>query len=147
MKMTDGFYLGRFQQGTEIAIVLQCTDASNEADDPLRPPVAQIYQDGADPVLIATVTVPADLRGVERGVFRVPLFLNDNYSAPGRYLVVLKWSDLDGVARGAAGAFHLLPGGGPDGTAIAMHFSSRPDATYLLMQCDSGRLIRKANPR
>lgn len=158
--MLDSLYLGRFQQGSEIALVLQCTDAAGTPDDPTYLPWVQIWQDERndnhtdDPddieapiTLIASHQIPADLRGVEDGVFRLPCFLGPLYAVAGRYIAIFKWTDSDGVAHTRSAAFHILPGGSADGTVISMFFSSRPNATYLVFQCDSGRIIRKPNPR
>lgn len=158
--MTDSLYLGRFQQGSEIAFVLQCTDAAGSPDDPTYLPWVQIWQDErndngtTDPddieapiTLISSQQIPADLRGVEDGVFRLPHFLGSLYAVKGRYIAIFKWLDSDGIAQTRAASFHVLPGGSADGSVISMFFSNRANAAYLVFQCDSGRLIRKPNPR
>lgn len=140
-------YAGRLQQGEEAVVVVQCHDAAGTPDDPDDSPSIQIYLDGATPELISSLPMPSSERRVEDGVFRIPIFLDTLYSTTGRYLVVVKWLDGDGVARVQTGSFHLLPGGNADGAVIAMCNLNRRDATYLMTQCDSGRLIRKRNPR
>lgn len=140
-------YLGRFQQGVEIPLLLQCVNAEREADDPLDVPHATVYRDGVPPVLVETRALAATLRGVAAGVFRLPLFLGSSYATAGRHLVVYRWVDSDGVARCTTGSFVLLPGGSADGAVVGMHHVARPDARYLLYQTDSGRLIRGRNPR
>lgn len=140
-------YLGRFQQGDEISLAIQCTDAAGTPDDPSEMPTATISLDGDPPEAIDVLDLAADQRGVEDGYFRRQLHLGSRYATAGRYIVVFKWLDSDSVARVATASFHLLPGGDGDGAVIAMHSSQKPDASYLLMQCDSGKLIRKANPR
>ena len=143
----DPIYFGRFQQGTEIAIVLQCTNIAGTPDDPDDLPSVQIYRDAATPVLVTSKQMPAEARRVEDGIFRLSLFLDTLYSTEGRYLVLMKWLDSVGVAHVRTGSFHLLPGGSPDGAVISMYSLIRQDATYLLMQHDSGRITRKRNPR
>lgn len=140
-------YLGRVQQGTELIIVLQCTDDYNTPENPSHLPWVQIYLDAPTPELIASKQIPAEARRVEDGIFRLSLFLDTLYTTEGRYLVLMKWLDLNGVAHVRTGCFHLLPGGNPDGTVISMHSLIRQDATYLIMQHDSGRIVRKRNPR
>lgn len=139
-------YIGRVQIGCEIPILLQCVDVMETPDDPVYLPWAQIWRDGSPPTLIESVEMAADARGVEDGVFRASVFLGDSY-ASGRHLIVFKWNDSDGINHLISAAFHILPGGDADGTIIGMYYSNRPDAAYVIMQCDSGRLIRKANPR
>lgn len=159
MRMLDSLYFGRLQQGSEIAFVLQCTDAAGTPDDPIYAPRVQVWRDRItnngvlDPdvttqiTLIETLQMPADLRGVDDGVFRLPHFLGSPYAVDGRYIAIFKWTDSGGVAHTRMASFYVLPGGSSDGSVISMFFSSRPDATYLLFQCDSGRIVRKPNPR
>lgn len=127
--------------------MLQCTNVNDTPDDPSGIPQIQIYRDGSSPSLVQTIQIPAELRGVETGLFRYPLFLGDQYANAGRYLIVFKWNDSAGMAHVKTAAMHILPGGSADGSVIAMFQSNRPDASHLLFQCDSGRIIRKANPR
>lgn len=140
-------YLGRYQQGVELPMVLQCTDVNDVANDPLDVPHVTIYRDGAPPTLKSSYRMAADLRGVATGLFRLPLFLDTLYSATGRHLVIFKWTDSNGVAHHKPASFHLLPGGHPDGAVISMYYILRPDASYLIHQNDSGRIIRGRNPR
>lgn len=142
-------YLGRFQQGQEIPLVLQCTDAEGSPDDPASIPQLSVFIDrGASGLqMIETVDMPADLRDVVVGLFRKPLFLGAAYSEAGRYLVLFKWLDSNNVPHVKTASFHILPNGSSDGSIIAMRYTSRPDANYLIWQCDSGRIIRKPNPR
>lgn len=146
MSDREPVYFGRFQQGTEVPLTLQTDSADGVTEDPASIPHVTIYLDDGTPGIVETLPIPADLRGVEDGVFRRPLFLNTLYGE-GRYLVVMKWLDSGGVARTQLGSFTVLPGGDADGAVIAMYQLVRPDATYLMRQCDSGRLIRGRNPR
>lgn len=140
-------YLGRYQQGVELPLVLQCVDADGAPEDPLFDPVVSIYRDGEPPVVVQTLPLAADLRGVATGLFRLPVFLNHLYTTAGRYLVVFRWQDQAGGAHSIPGAFMLLPGGSPDGAVLALKYVQRPDARYLIFQCDSGQLVRGRNPR
>lgn len=140
-------FIGRFQQGQEVPLTLQCVDAAGTSDDPLEVPRATLYRDASTPVIVETVQMAADLRGVATGFFRLGLFLDNLYGTPGRYLVVYKWRDSDGVAHCKPASFVLLPGGSADGAVISATYVERPDASYLLYQTDAGRLIRGRNPR
>ena len=140
-------FLGRFQQGQEIPLSIQCVNATGGPDDPQELPRVSVYRDGASPSLIQTLVMAADLRGVVTGFFRLGLYLNNLYGTAGRYLTLVKWEDSDGVAHCRGGSFMLLPGGSADGAVIAAKYVERPDASYLLYQTDAGRLIRGRNPR
>ncbi len=147
MLIESPLYIGRYQCGVEVPFVLQCTDVNNSPNDPLAIPSLSIYLDGAPPVLKGTYAIPADLRGTATGVFRFPLFLDTLYRTTGRYLAIFKWTDSNGVAHHKPGSFYILPGGHPDGAILSMVYIQRPDATYLMHQNDSGRLVRGRNPR
>jgi hypothetical protein len=140
-------YLGRYQQGQEIPLTLQCVDANDAPADPLTVPVAKLYLDGATPTLVEAVKLAPDLRGVEVGLFRVPHFLGGLYGATGRYLVTVSYVDANGVGRVSTRSFHLLPGGSPDGSVISMKYVQRPDSRFLIWQTDGGRMVRGRNPR
>lgn len=139
-------YLGRRQQGEELPLVVQCVDAAGAPVDPDACPWVSVFRDAEPPVLVESREVPADLRGVESGVFRLPLFLGGLYGTPGRHLVVTRYT-VGGVGHAKIETFTLLPGGSPDGAVTAMTFVRRPDATYILYSTDAGRLIRGRNPR
>lgn len=143
----DPLYLGRLQQGEELRLVLQCTDASGTPADPAVDPVVTIYRDVAGvPTFVESVKLAGCERGVVDGLFRKPHFLGSRYSNAGRYLLVYRWQvGANGFTR--AGSFFLIPGGSADGAAIAMSFVARPDANHLLTQTDSGQLVRGRNPR
>jgi len=145
--MTQGDYLGRWQQGEILPLAVTTTTPAGAAEDPQAEPVATIYRDGASLARVRQVTLAAQDRGAVSGAFRLPLFLGAEFSDAGRYLVVIRWVTGAGVPRCRTGAFYLLPGGSADGAVIGMVFVSRPDANHLVMQTDSGRLLRGRNPR
>lgn len=140
-------YLGRYQQGVELPLVLQCTDVNDTPNDPVDVPWVVIYRDGAPPTFKASLKMAAELRGIATGLFRLPVFLDTLYGTAGRYLVVFKWVDSNGVAHTKPASFYLLPGGHADGAILSMYYVLRPDASYLLHQNDSGRIVRGRNPR
>lgn len=140
-------YLGRYQQGQEIPLAVQCVDADGTPADPLTLPVAKLHLDGNPPALVEVVQLAADLRGVDVGVFRLPHFLGGLYGTAGRYLVTVSYVDAGGVGRVRTDSFTLLPGGSPDGAVISMKYVERPDSRYLIWQTDGGRMVRGRNPR
>ena len=140
-------YLGRFQQGDELPLVVQTTTQGGSPFIPLYNPVAKIYRDGDPPTLIEAVTLPADQQGVDTAVFRTERQLTSLYGTAGRYLVLFCWAITGGTTLTSCASFTLLPGGSPDGAAIGLFFLRRPNATYLIRQTDAGLLIRGKNPR
>lgn len=145
--MTSGQYLGRHQQGEFLPLAVVTTTPAGAAEDPRAEPVATFYRDGGSLTLVRQVTLFAHDRGAVVGAFRASLFLGAEFSTAGRYLVVIRWTTADGVARCTTATFYLLPGGSADGAVIGMVFVSRPDANNLVMQTDSGRMLRGRNPR
>lgn len=145
--MEGSAYLGRFQQGQEIPLTVQCTDAADSPDIPSAQPEVKIWRDGATPTVIEVRKLGAYNQGVIDGLFRLPLFLGWQYSAAGRYLVVFKWIDSNSVAHTRCAAFTLNAGGDAVGSTIGLHYVERPNASYLIRQTDAGVLIRSKNPR
>lgn len=137
-------YIGRYQQGQELRLVIRCTTTNNVPNTPLLYPVAKIYRGGT---LVESVELAADSQGEETGVFRRSLQLGSLYSTTGRYEVVYTYPTSAGAGRVRVGSFTLLPGGSPDGTVVAIHYARRPNAAYLIRQTDAGLLIRGKNPR
>lgn len=140
-------YLGRYQQGEELPLAVRTTDAAGAPADPQAEPVATIYRDGAALTRVKQVALAAHDRGAVAGAFRLPLFLGAEFSTAGRYLAVIRWATAGGAARCRTDCFHVLPGGDADGAVVALTFVARPDANHLVMQTDSGRLVRGRNPR
>lgn len=145
--MTRGVYLGRWQQGEFLPLSVVTTKPGREPEDPQAEPVATIYLDGTSLTRVRQVTMHAHDRGAADGAFRLSLFLGAEFSVGGRYLVVIRWTTAAGVSRCQVGTFYLLPGGSADGAVIGMAFVARPDANHLVLQTDSGRLLRGRNPR
>lgn len=145
--MTQGTYYGRHQRGEFLPFAVVTTNTARKAEDPAAEPVATFYRDGASLTLVKQVTLAAHDRGATVGSFRLPLFLGAEFSVPGRYLVVVRWTTVGGVPRCSTGTFYLLPGGSSDGAVIGLAFVSRPDANHVVMQTDSGSVRRGRNPR
>ena len=145
--MTEGDYLGRWQQGEILPLAVTTTTPAGAAADPAAEPVATIYRDGASLTRVKQVTLAAHDRGARAGEFRLPLALGAEFGTAGRYLVVIRWVTDDGVPRVRTGNFYLLPGGSADGAVVSMAFVTRPDASHLVYQTDAGRMVRGRNPR
>jgi hypothetical protein len=136
-------YLGRFQQGTELPVVVQCEAAGSPAW-PLAAPTLSVF--GPTGVQFDRV-MGAAMQGVTPGTFRLSQYLGLAFAATGMYGVVVRYTDALGQGRMQTGSFYLLPGGSPDGAVVAMQQVRRPAGQYLLWQTDSGRLVRGLNPR
>ena len=145
MGVDDLGFLGRYQQGQEILLVVACDDGGGEPAWPDVAPTVTFHK--PDGSVVFSRVMAADLQGVAEGVFRLPQFLNSEFSATGPYRVVVRYTDESGRARVLPGHFRLLAGGDADGAVVSMRAVRRPDANYLIFQTDGGRLVRGRNPR
>jgi hypothetical protein len=133
-------YLGQFQQGQTINLMLRATAYQGRIIVPDDYPVAKIYKDAA---LIATVQLP--VVDEANSVFSLPLFLGLPFDL-GRYIVSYRYS-VGGFIGARVDYFEVIPGGDPGGTVISMFSYDRPEAGYVLSQLSCGKLISGRNPR
>jgi hypothetical protein len=141
---TELGYLGRYPQGEELPLVVQCDDGSGPAW-PAVAPVASFRGPAGTNVLSRVMA--ADQQGVGDGLFRLPQFLGPEFSSTGEYAVLVRYKDSAGNPRLLAGHFQLTQGGSTDGAVIAVRSVRRPNANWLVYQTDGGRLVRGRNPR
>lgn len=137
-------FLGRYPQGVELPLVVQCVDAGAAAWPDAAPVVTFTDPTGA---VVLNRVMGADLQGVRLGTFRLPQFLGTPFATTGPYRVTARYTDASGNARVLCGSFRLLPGGDRDGAVVSMRAVRRPNANYLVYQTDGGRLARGRNPR
>ena len=90
---------------------------------------------------IGTFLVP--FRG--NGIFRLPYHLGPLLFL-GTFTLTFQWT-VNGTPYSQVQTFTLVDGGDSGGRVISLYSYTRPDATYLLAQLDSGRLVQGRNPR
>lgn len=137
-------YLGRYQIGTEIPVVLRCTLAGSP-DTPLSHPTVEIRKDGSA-VSTHFGKIPGDEQNVLDGFFRGPVMLDRRFET-GRHALYYRWTDSAGNSRIAIEELDIVQGGDQDGAIIAIQHIDRPHARYLLWQTDDGKLVKGKNPR
>ncbi len=133
---------GDWQLGQEFPITLQATDGDTPTVPDRAPQLAMFTAAGT---LIRRVLMPADTQSQQTGLFRLPLFLNENFSV-GPIHGYIEWL-VDGSLFAEPISFRILPGGSTDGTVISMTHVRRPSSNYLLWQTDAGTIFRGTNPR
>ena len=138
-------YLGRYQQGEELPLVVQCDTAGAAASWPLVAPVVSVFNPAG--TLVLTRVLAADLQGVTVGLFRLPQFLGADFSTAGTYRLAVRYKDAGSNPRTLCGTFRLMAGGHADGAVVSLRPVRRPNANYLVYQTDGGRLARGRNPR
>lgn len=138
-------YLGRYQQGQEILLVVACNNGGLVPATPNATPVVTFHKPDGSVALHRVMA--ADLQGVAVGIFRLPQFLDSLFSTTGAYRVVVRYEDSASRARVLCGHFRVLAGGDTDGAVVSMRPVRRPNANYLVYQTDGGHLARGRNPR
>lgn len=136
-------YRGRYQIGEYVPLTVWCIDGNGTPTLPDQAPIARVYSDAA---LVLDVRMPIRDRYILTGYFQYPLFLDGRFAAGGHRVVyeyqlssTLYMADLD--------TFEVTAGGHADGAILSMFWFNRPTADFLLTQVDSGRLVRRRNPR
>ncbi len=134
-------YLGRFQQGAEVPLSLQCFAAAETPGLPDNAPIVRMYRDG---ILVDSVTLALQQDTQVAGRFGAshPLGAGD---APGRY-VAAYWYTAGGVPQSQCQVFEVVPGGDPGGPVIAAQVISRPDGDRVLAELGAGMLALGQDP-
>ncbi len=135
-------YLGRQMLGGRILLGVRCQGPTGVPLVPDQAPVALVYSSSG---LVASLRLPIRDRQDLDGWFQTSLLLDSRFST-GLYRVVYQYT-ISGVAGGDTDTFEVVPGGQADGAGLALVYYSRPASDFCLLQSDSGRLIRKRNPR
>ncbi len=136
----DG-YLGRYQLGQDVPLVVQCVDSNGTPAVPDSFPIALVCREG---VYLRTVGIPAETDPDVTGRFRGRYTLGDG-DAPGHYAVVYLYSTL-GLRRGESDQFEVVPGGDASGPVLAGYSLSRPDGDYFLAHLAAGRMASGQTP-
>lgn len=146
-------YLGQYYQGDDLVISHRAyTDTPSDAELAFADasPVVQIFRTNAAIELVQTHKMMAayEYPGV-KGMFRLSVLLDSNYTETGYYVAVISWhyelGDNPLIVRYCP--FEILPTGNSNGTITAMVEVARPDKRFLLCGTSAGRLMRRANPR
>ncbi len=132
-------YLGRYQQGQDVPLEIQCFQPKGVRGLPDRAPVARMYRDGT---LVGAQVLPVsdDLAARCGGSY-----LLGPGSEPGLYSVIY-WYETGGVPRSQWQVFEVVPGGDPAGPVIAATVLERPDGDQVLAQFGSGVLAVGRDP-
>lgn len=132
-------WLGRYQVGDFVPLVLQSTTTAGVAVTPTVAAVtAKLYN--ASGVLVTTISLGLNNKVQTVGLFRSRWLA----TAVGVWMVVYDWSD--GTAQKKVERFEVVAGGSSSGAVVALHATELPEATYLLLQGANGTLYYGRNP-
>lgn len=135
-------YQGRHMLGKRLSLAVRCRDSSGVPALPDQAPVALVYSGSA---LVLSLRLPIRDRQDLTGWFAGSLLLDSRF-ATGRYRIVYQYA-VSGTAGGDTDCFEIVQGGQADGAGLALIYYSRPASDFCLLQADSGRLLRRRNPR
>lgn len=132
-------YLGRFQLGQVVKLGLSIVDGSGNPVSPDAAPMAVITNPDSS-------TDPAFKLAMDGGstAFAIKLMLG-NENSLGTYSVAYSYQA--GVFAGSGGdTFDVIAGGDAGGRIISMSAYERPEASYVVAQIASGRIVQGKNP-
>lgn len=134
-------FIGRFQLGDVLPLLLVTRDASLTPQVPTVPPAVTIWSSSAK---VEKHEMPMIERFITDGMFLARVFLGSAYST-GLYTVSYNYAvgSYQGVETDS---FEILPGGSVDGNVMSMYFYRRPQADFIVQGLDSGKIVQGRNP-
>jgi hypothetical protein len=135
-------YRGRYQLGKFLPLAVRCLDGNGSPVEPDTAPVAMLVGPSGP---LDSVRLGIKDRFQLTGYFQTSQRLDSRFSA-GNWQVVYNWT-VGGLPFTSRDDLEIVPGGHPDGAGLSLFYVPRPQADYLLLACDSGRIIRRRNPR
>jgi hypothetical protein len=138
-----GEHLGRFRLGQVVPLLAWVRDSDDSAIAADAPPLARVFDQSG--TLIDAFTLPALDRYGILGLYGLPLRLGFGLE-PGHFIVTYACL-VGGRAFIATSVFEIVRGGDASGAVISLFASDRPEASYVLAQVTSGRILQGRNPR
>jgi hypothetical protein len=137
-------YLGRYQLGDTVNVLLLCRDANRTPGMPDDVPEMKVWDQSGN--LLLAASMPIMDQYIKPGLFYYQLLLDGKYS-PGNWSLTFYWAMNSGAYSGIESSqFEIVPGGDPDGAVIGMFFYYRPHANFVMQQLERGKVIQKRNP-
>lgn len=136
-------YLGRRQNGQELAIVFLTKTTAGVPVAPDAAPLMSVY-DGSGATIENGVKVPSRDYPRFSGRFDARIQLDERYST-GQYTAVVTWL-ASGVSKAAIFRFEVIPGGDGSGQITSMINHPRPNANFIVNARSSGRIYKGRNP-
>ena len=135
-------YLGRQQLGTHLDVFLQTLDEDGVGTMPDAVPLMKVW-------LGSTLALAAEMPIIDKtimvGLFRYPLFLGLGFTV-GHYSIGLHYV-VNGLSVNETRTFEVLPAGDQRGQVLSMYWLHRPENDQVIMQMESGIILRGKNPK
>ena len=136
-------YRGRYQLGSIVPLSVWCRTSADTPTAPSNCPSMQVFNDSG--TRVASLLIPIHDRYAVTGFFLYPLSLDHRF-ATGRYRVVYHYT-VSGATKMEEDEFEVVAGGSVDGQAMNMYYLSLPQSNYVLLQTDTGRVLKLRNPK
>ncbi len=140
-------YLGRYRVGEYVTLAVWCRTTAGVATFPDIAPTAIIYTEDAS---LVTMKMPVcDKYGV-RGFFLKPFYVDSRFISSALetgFMRVLYQYEIDSIAFADEDLFEIVAGGTTDGVGISSYYYRRPQQSFVLVQAEGGRLLKKRNPK
>lgn len=136
-------YLGRYRVGEYVPLSCWCRTAAGVPTLPDIAPTARLYLNAT---AIKTLKIPICDKYHVTGFFLHRLFLGNAVFDAGQVRVVYQYA-LSSTAFSTEDTFEIVEGGSDDGVGISCYVYRRPQQTFVLVQGEGGRLLKKRNPR
>lgn len=143
MRLNGLDYLGRFQVGQEIPLLVHCRDRDRVPYFPDRPPTATILAPDGSVVDQVGLCVVDPYRAT--GVFARSHALGNQY-ALGKYTVKYAYTVAGEYQGLLLATFEVVGGGDIGGPVISLYAVNRPEAGYVVAHLGTGRLVQGRNP-
>ena len=133
-------YIGRHQLGDSLSLIL---NTRSGADIPVAPddaPRADIFN--SSNTKVASYDLPID--DTTLYVFRLKIPLGSTFTT-GTYRVVYRYK-ANGAVKLVLDYFQIVAGGSAEGSPVAMFPWARPEANYVILQTDGGKVYQGRNP-
>lgn len=135
-------YLGRFQLGDTLPLLLLTRDADDALQLPDHPPNMKIWK--PDATLLRAEEMPIVEKFAQPGTFLSRVFLGTAFLV-GVWTITYHYTIGSYLGLGED-IFEIMPGGNADGHIMSMYFYDRPHAAFIVQSLDSGQLVSGRNP-
>lgn len=136
--------IGYYQQGDTVFVGVRCADSNGVATMPDAAPTATIK---LGLTTIQTLTLPVVDRHGTTAWFAYCVFLDSRYGTAGTYTVTYSY-EIGAAPFTETDTFEVLAGGDAAGHALSMFYArGMAAADFVMVQTESGQLLRKRNPR
>ena len=135
-------FRGNFQVGVSVQLAIWTRNAAGTPTLPDIAPTMRIYSASA---LVLAGKMPIMDRFRVTGFFSYPLYLGKGLWHPGMQRVRYEWI-IGGSHYASEDTFQIADGGNDDGIGISSFYYRRAQNSFLLIQGDGGRLVRRRNP-